>query len=167
LLSDDRDRLLQTKLDGIAAGLADLERTRVTPNNSLNETLTALGHAPLTSPCTAFELLQRPTLDYAGVAGLLGLVRRDAAVEEQLSITARYDGYIRRQADEIRRMRGLEQARLPEDFDYRHVDGLSAEATEKLERTRPQSLGQVSRISGITPAAVAAIAVHLKRTGVS
>jgi tRNA uridine 5-carboxymethylaminomethyl modification enzyme len=165
LLDEHRCRRLDDKLRAVARGLRDLRAWRVTPSSAVNEALSARDQAALASPCTAFELMQRPGLDYAAVAELTGLARYDGEVEEQLSITARYDGYIKRQGDEIARLQRLERACLPIDIDYGEVDGLSWEAREKLARTRPQSLGQVSRISGITPAAVAALAVHLKKTG--
>ena len=116
-----------------------------------------------TSPLSAFELLSRPELGYADVARVADLARHDADVEEQLAAEAKYAGYISRQTGEIERLRGLESAQLPRDFSYADVAGLSVEATEKLGRVQPRSLGQAARISGITPAAVAAVAIHLKK----
>jgi len=87
------------------------------------------------------------------------------AVREQVEIQAKYDGYIRRQLDEIRRSRRFEEQRLPEDFDYAGVRGLSHEVAQKLGEVRPETVGQASRIPGVTPAAVSLLLVHLKRRG--
>ncbi len=115
-------------------------------------------------PASAFEMLGRQDFDYARLAGPLALPRLDAVLERELETEAAYAGYIERQRCEVGRMRGLEAARLPVDLDYGQVAGLSFEAREKLTRTRPASLGQVSRMSGLTPAAVSALAIHLKKT---
>ncbi len=112
---------------------------------------------------SARQALRRPNTDYASVAARAGLPRYDREVEEQLEIRARYEGYIRRQEREIERMKRLEATRIPEDFDYSKVPGLSEEAREKLSRIRPRSLGQVGRISGLTPAAVTAVAIQLRK----
>ena len=99
------------------------------------------------------------------VAELADLERFPPEVELQLTTEASYHGYVERQRAEIERMRSLEDAALPSELDYAGVDGLSSEAREKLMRVRPSSLGQASRISGLTPAAVSALAVHLKKLG--
>jgi len=164
LLNERRRNRLQDKLATVARSLTLLTSTRVTPQASTNEALSRVGAPPLAAPISALELLRRQAVDYRLVADLVGLPRMDPEVERQLEITAIYDGYIQRQEEEIERLRGLESTALPPDLDYRDVDGLSVEATEKLERVRPRSLGQASRMSGLTPAAVAALAIHLKKT---
>jgi tRNA uridine 5-carboxymethylaminomethyl modification enzyme len=90
----------------------------------------------------------------------------DAGVAKQVEIEIKYEGYIKRQMSEIERFRHLEHIRLPEDFDYHGVHGLSNELKEKLSAVRPASLGQASRISGITPAAISVLMVALKALGV-
>ena len=97
------------------------------------------------------------------VADHLRLNKRDEAVAEQIEIAARYAGYIGRQADEIARQDQLETARLPADFDYLALNGLSIEARQKLSAQRPETLAQASRMPGITPAAISLLWVHLKR----
>src|SRR4029453_4530679 len=87
----------------------------------------------------------------------------DPVVAEQVEIAARYSGYIDRQRDEIERQRGDETLRLPPDLDYRTVRGLSTEVQQKLNLHRPETLGQAARISGVTPAAISLLLVHLKR----
>jgi tRNA uridine 5-carboxymethylaminomethyl modification enzyme len=88
-----------------------------------------------------------------------------AAVAEQLEIQAKYAGYIGRQGDEIARARAQDDQRVPGDFDFERVRGLSAEVREKLTRVRPATLGQAARIPGVTPAAVSLLLIHLKRQG--
>jgi tRNA uridine 5-carboxymethylaminomethyl modification enzyme len=87
----------------------------------------------------------------------------DVIVAEQVEIQAKYEGYISRQRIEVDRRKGAESTRLPADLDYRDVRGLSAEVQQKLNRYRPETLGQASRISGVTPAAISLLLVHLKR----
>ena len=86
------------------------------------------------------------------------------AVAEQVEIATKYEGYIDRQDDEVARNRAQEDARLPRDLDYRTVRGLSIEVQQKLNQHRPETLGQAARISGVTPAAISLLVVHLKRT---
>jgi tRNA uridine 5-carboxymethylaminomethyl modification enzyme len=114
---------------------------------------------------SALELLKRPELGYAEVLGLLGGAQLVCAPEvaEQVEIQAKYHGYIERQRGEVERRRDVETLRLPGDIDYDAVRGLSAEVRQKLGQQRPETLGQASRISGVTPAAISLLLVHLKR----
>jgi tRNA uridine 5-carboxymethylaminomethyl modification enzyme len=107
-----------------------------------------------------YELLRRPTESYAR---LVQDPVADAAVAEQLEIQAKYEGYIERQRAEVERCAALETRPLPMNLDYREVRGLSAEVQQKLNRHRPQTIGQAARISGVTPAAISLLLVHLKR----
>jgi tRNA uridine 5-carboxymethylaminomethyl modification enzyme len=161
-------RETQRKKEAIDVELGRLERMPVRPTEAVNQVLVAAGQSPLASPASALELLRRPGLDHATVSRIAG-PRDDGEspkeVRLQVEIAAKYEGYIRRQEVELERMRRLEHTLLPEDLPYDQVDGLSNEATEKLSKVRPRSLGQVTRISGLTPSAVAALAVHLKKTG--
>ena len=163
LLSRERLSAVAKKREDLSRAFSELRTRRVAPSDELNRALADLAEPPLATPCSAFELLRRPSLGYAQIAVLVGLARYAAAVEEQVEIAAKYDGYIRRQLAEVDRMRDLEGTLLPSDIRFNEVRGLSAEAEEKLTRVRPRSLGQASRISGLTPAAVAAIAIHLKK----
>jgi tRNA uridine 5-carboxymethylaminomethyl modification enzyme len=121
----------------------------------------------------ALDLLARPRVSYRGLMCLPGLGpgldldagEEAAAVAEQLEIQAKYAGYIGRQGDEIARARAQDDQRVPGDFDFERVRGLSAEVREKLTRVRPATLGQAARIPGVTPAAVSLLLIHLKRQG--
>jgi tRNA uridine 5-carboxymethylaminomethyl modification enzyme len=108
----------------------------------------------------AYELLRRPELHYADVAPL---PHAAPAVAEQVEIQAKYEGYILRQRDEIARRTAMEERVLPAMLDYRDVKGLSAEVQQKLNQHRPETIGQAARISGVTPAAISLLLVHLKR----
>jgi tRNA uridine 5-carboxymethylaminomethyl modification enzyme len=164
LLSEKRLAALRSKHQAIDRGLAALRTTRLRPDGETQRRLEQIGQPPLAGPTTAYDLLRRPDIDYAAVAAVVdGVVRYGSEVERQIEIEASYDGYVQRQLDEIQRMSGLDDARIPSDLDYGNVQGLSAEATEKLRSVTPQTLGQAGRISGITPAALSAIAIHLKR----
>jgi len=107
-----------------------------------------------------YEMLRRPEITYAA---LVSEPVDDRAVAEQVEVQAKYEGYILRQQAEVERRKAAEEAALPDDLDYREVRGLSAEVQQKLSRHRPATIGQASRISGVTPAAISLLLVHLKR----
>jgi len=143
-----------------------LETTRINPellDPSLQ--IEVLGQA-LSRETTLMSLLKRPEVRYADLLRLpgAGTGQRNKAVAEQLEIQARYSGYIERQQEEIRRQRRHESTPLPSEFDYMNVSGLSTEIKQKLTDYRPATLGQAARISGVTPAAISLLLVHLKKT---
>ncbi|MEK7840664.1 MAG: tRNA uridine-5-carboxymethylaminomethyl(34) synthesis enzyme MnmG, partial [Pseudomonadota bacterium] len=108
--------------------------------------------------------LRRPEADYATLLRLAGETpHADAEIAQQLDIEAKYSGYLNRQRLEIEQHRRHEDTRLPDDFDYCHVVGLSHEVRQKLANHRPSTLGEASRLSGMTPAAISLLLVHLKR----
>ena len=153
----------------VHAAIAQLETTTVTAETEANRLLEALGTAPLKQSTTLAQLLRRPDLGFADV---WALGRFDgepprADVAAQVEVTVKYEGYVKRQEDAVRRTARMEQVQIPEGFDYAAIRGLSREATERLAAIRPRSLGQASRIAGITPAALSLLSVHLKRQGVA
>jgi tRNA uridine 5-carboxymethylaminomethyl modification enzyme len=152
------------KREAIEEELSRLGRTRVRPDREINGLLGARGSSLLDDATTLRALLKRPELHYRDLAALDG-DRPDLPLEvqEEVEIQVKYDGYVERQLKEVERFKSMERERIPRDLDYATVHGLSTEAVEKLSRIRPVSLGQASRISGITPAALAALMVHLKR----
>jgi tRNA uridine 5-carboxymethylaminomethyl modification enzyme len=129
---------------------------------------------PLSRDVSAYGLLRRPGMGYADVAALARVGPSETlatleteAVEQwtgSLTIDAHYAGYVERQGTEIERQRRQSDTRLPEGFDYAAVNGLSNELREKLARIRPDDIGQAARISGMTPAAIALLLVHVKKT---
>ncbi|MFQ6021577.1 MAG: tRNA uridine-5-carboxymethylaminomethyl(34) synthesis enzyme MnmG [Acidiferrobacterales bacterium] len=165
LLDDLRWARFCAKRDTIEAERERLASSWVRPEEiSREQAIKALGQ-PLTRACTAFDLLRRPELSYEAIAGLLdeGAVVSDRAVTQQLEIMAKYSGYIERQAREIESHSKHENTALPTQLDYGAVRGLSVEVQQKLNAHRPATLGQASRISGVTPAAISLLLVHLKR----
>lgn len=154
---------VREKQELMDSGRRQMLETAVTPSRAVNERLAQEGQPLIDTPTTAYDLLRRPEASCASVLEIAGLPPMIPEVAEQLTIEARYEGYIERQKEEIQRMQGLESTKLSDDFSYSKVAGLSSEAQEKLSRARPHSLGQASRVSGVTPAAISAIAVHLKK----
>ena len=141
-----------------------LEETILTPGAELNARLDALGTAAIKTPVSLATLLRRPELSLDDVHSLGAShppLPREVAAEIEIGV--KYAGYIRRQEDSIARVRHMEEATIPQDLDYGQVQGLSVEVREKLLSRRPHSLGQASRIPGVTPAAVSVLAIHLKR----
>ena len=165
LIDDARWRAFEQRRTALTGALDGLAETRLTPNAAVVATFARLGVAAPTGAATALEVLGRAGIDYATVAELAGLPRYSSSVERSCEIAATYSSYIRRQEEEVRASRDLEATRLPPSLRYAAVDGLSSEAVEKLDRVRPASLAQAARVSGVTPAAVSAIAIHLRKTG--
>ena len=135
---------------------------------------------PIEHEYNLFELLRRPEVSYAALLTLpinaqgnegefhgqpenSPKIEMDPAVVEQLEISAKYQGYIDRQADEVAKSASYENAALPSDLDYGTVAGLSNEVKQKLAQHKPQTIGQASRVQGITPAAISLLLIHLKR----
>jgi len=152
----------------IENAIARLEATSVTPTEAVNAQLAALGSAPLRLPCSLAQLLRRPELTLADVWPLLGGTDELPPVDcaAQIEITMKYSGYVERQHEAIERAARMDRARIPAQLDYGAIPGLSREVREKLSNLRPRSLGQASRIAGITPAAISLLSIHLRRIGV-
>lgn len=163
LLPAARVEKVSEKSSAISAGLEILKTTMVNPDALLQQRLALLEEPAMSGPGSAYDLLRRPGMTYGKLSRLVDLPPYPREVERQIEIEASYDGYVQRQLDEVRKMAGLESTSIPDDVDYPRVEGLSAEAVEKLQRVEPRTLGQAARISGITPAAVSALAIHLKR----
>jgi len=146
LVDDRRWDLFNRKRDAIAAEKARLHVTFVSAGYSENK--------------PAIDLLRRPEIHYADIPGAAHVA---PDVAEQVEIQAKYEGYIERQRKEVQRREEVESLSLPREIDYRDVRGLSVEAQQKLNRHRPETVGQASRISGVTPAAISLLLVYLKR----
>jgi len=169
VVDDDRWRVFEQKLKLMKSERTRLEQIVVRPQDIPVDN--ALGE--LRKDTTAAALLRRPAVRYEDIVALerVGAARATAELEteqyeqlaQNLAIEARYAGYIERQAQEIERQRRHAELQLPGEFDYAQVHGLSNEVREKLERIRPANIGQAGRISGITPAAVSLLLIHLKK----
>lgn len=169
LVDDERWEAFSRKQEAILREQERLKRTFVQPGNlPADDALRVLGK-PIEHEYSLFELLRRPEVSYEALLSLPGASAGDDQagiddqVRQQLEIAAKYQGYIDRQHEEVERQRGNEHTLLPGNIDYREVHGLSIEVQQKLDKHRPQTLGQASRISGVTPAAISLLLVYLKR----
>ncbi len=162
LVSDARLAQVQAKYAAVEAELQRLEKTHLPPSAQLHAFLQAHASALPKSGVSLADLLRRPELDYAALGELDA--RRpalDAAITEQVEIRLKYDGYIQRQQKQVEQFRQMEKKLLPPELDYSQVPGLRLEARQKLSDIRPENFGQASRISGVSPADVAALMVYL------
>jgi tRNA uridine 5-carboxymethylaminomethyl modification enzyme len=169
LVDDARWAAFCKKRDAVAAEQERLKSTWVNPKIlPAEEALRVLGKS-IEHEYNLFELLRRPEISYANLLTLPGAgnAQTDPLVVEQLEISAKYQGYIDRQAEEVAKSGSYESAALPVDLDYNMVAGLSNEVKQKLAQHKPQTIGQASRIQGITPAAVSLLLIHLKRHNLS
>ncbi|WP_314798444.1 tRNA uridine-5-carboxymethylaminomethyl(34) synthesis enzyme MnmG [uncultured Selenomonas sp.] len=162
LVSDARWARFTAKRDAIEMALAQLRETRLSPSAATEERLAAADIPPLRTPMTLFALLAREG-DYRALAAVFDLPPLADDVREEVEIMARYDGYIRKQEEQIARMERLEARRIPADTDYAAIGSLRLEAAEKLAAVRPRSIGQASRISGVSPADISVLLVWLEK----
>ena len=165
LVDDRRWSAFQTKQDAVAQETARLRALWATPGNALGREVEATLGVAVSRETNVLDLIKRPELDYAKLMQVpsLGPAVADAKVAEQVEIGVKYAGYLDRQRDEIERQQRHENTAIAADFDYASVRGLSAEVQQKLERVRPQTIGQAQRIPGMTPAAISLLLVHLER----
>ena len=165
LVDDTRWEAFSRKKEAVEREQERFKKTFVQPANVPTEKMVEMFGKPLEHEYSLFELLRRPEVSYEAVLtlGEIGLGEVEPAVREQVEIAAKYQGYIDRQTDEVARSRGQENTKLPDDLDYREIHGLPIEAQQKLNAQKPETIGQASRISGITPAAISLLLVYLKR----
>lgn len=165
LISSERYSVFLTKRRMIDEEIARLKRLVFPPSDEVLKYLEDVGSTPISTGVKGDELLKRPMVTYDGMA-VIDKKRPEnlpADVAEQVEISIKYEGYIRRQQRQAEQFRKMENKKLPSDIDYGSIDGLRLEARQKLSRVRPASLGQASRISGVSPADIAVLMVYLKR----
>jgi tRNA uridine 5-carboxymethylaminomethyl modification enzyme len=165
LVDEVRWRAFCEKRDAIEAERARLTAIWVAPGSRHAQALEAQHAVSISREARALELLRRPEMDYRKLVSVEGIGPgvSDPSVAEQIEIQVRYAGYLGRQQEDIDRRRRHEDTVIPDGFDFGQVRGLSSEVREKLEHTHPDTIGQASRIPGITPAAVSLLLVHLKK----
>ena len=153
------------KRDAIEREQARLNELWITPGNAAGRSLVEKLGVSVNRETRVLDLLRRPGMGYAGLMSVdgIGPGEPDRRVGEQLENQARYAGYLDRQQQEIDKARRQETKTIPDDFEFDLVRGLSSEVREKLIRMRPDTVGQASRIPGVTPAAVSLLLVYLKR----
>ena len=166
LVGEEQWRMFNEKREAIEREIQRLKTTWYTPQKLAEDEQIRVFGQKLSREANLHDLLRRPNLDYAALMTLPDAQPETAladSVVEQVEIQVKYQGYIDRQNEEIDSRRDIETLKLPEDIDYSKVKGLSAEVQQKLNQHKPETVGQASRISGVTPAAVALLMVHLKR----
>ncbi len=164
LVSDERyERFLQTK-HAVEDELARLTRTRLSPADA-NRVITACGGSPTNDALTLAELLRRPEISYEALEAV-DSSRSELSyhVREKIAVEIKYAGYIEKQMQQIEKFKKLENKSIPADIDYLSIEGLRLEARQKLDRFRPGSVGQASRISGVSPADINVLLVWLEKT---
>ncbi len=159
-------RSFEQKRAAIEETLSKLSSLKIKPTRRNNDILQQLGSGALKKDVSLQEILKRPEIEF-GQLSIFDPDLRGVSQEvcEQVQIQVKYDGYIRRQMEQIERFQRLEEVNFPKDFDFASVIGLSTEVMEKLKKIRPFSLGQASRISGVTPAAISILMINLKKQG--
>ncbi len=172
IVNDDDFRLYLEKRAKIDRLSEILWQLRIVPNQENNQILSKLKTAPLEQTMPLAELLRRPELEIRDLIHFHARLEEFCEVDyqaalEQVEIQIKYEGYIQRQREEIQRMERLQSLHLPVDFQFEGISGLSREVVEKLVKIRPTSLGQAARISGITPAALSILAIHLRKREIS
>ena len=167
LISEERWVRFNQKLENMELERQRLKSIWVNPNTQGIESLNSLLKTPMTREASGEDLLRRPEMNYEMLTSFdaFAPAMEDAQAAEQVEIQVKYEGYISRQQDEIEKSLRHENTKLPLDLDYKHVKGLSNEVVLKLNAAKPESIGVASRISGITPAAISILLVHLKKNG--
>lgn len=167
LLKEEDYAKFAVRKKAVAEELSRLEEIKVVPNSHINDALIRLGASPIKKPHSLKELLRRPEVSYRDLEffeyDVLDSITED--VVSQIEMDIKYEGYIKRQMEQIDKFAKLEDYAIPESFCYDNIPGLSNEITQKLTKVRPNSIGQATRISGVTPAAISVLMVYLKRDG--
>jgi tRNA uridine 5-carboxymethylaminomethyl modification enzyme len=169
LITKERFERFQERKASIEAEKKRLESFRLLPNPQLQDVFGKKGLAPLSKPQSLAELLKRPELNYEKMQDILQEVKgslelsREDKITSEVEIQVKYEGYIEKQQSHVKQMARLETKSIPSDFDYDQLVNLSTEAKQKLGKLRPQTLGQASRVEGVTPADISYLALHLER----
>ncbi|UVW36308.1 tRNA uridine-5-carboxymethylaminomethyl(34) synthesis enzyme MnmG [SAR92 clade bacterium H455] len=163
LVNDDRWKQFSEKREAIEIERQRLKGTWIQPASDTAEKLSAHIENKLSHEYSLFELLKRPEIDYRIIGSLYPEHQVEPIIAEQVEIDAKYSGYISRQQDEVNRLRRHEKTRIPVDFNYQSIKGLSNEVKQKLTEATPETLARASRIPGVTPAAISLLIVQLKK----
>ena len=165
LVDDARWRHFSEKREAIERESSRLKALWAAPGNALGREVEETLGVAVSRETSAHDLLRRPEMDYARLTRVasIGPGVDDPRVAEQVEVQAKYAGYLDRQAEEIERQRRSEETAIPPDFSYDGISGLSVEVRTRLERARPETIGQAMRVSGVTPAAISLLLVHIKR----
>lgn len=162
-VSDERYAKFIARKNAIEEGLNLLKERKITPSATTLEKLEAMGTPALKTGVRAYDLLKRNDLDYAKIADQFEFPRYTPDVEEEINILVKYEGYIQKQEEQVNRLRKLEEKIIPADWDYESMKGISLEAKQKLIKIQPHSIGQASRISGVSPADISVLIVQIEQ----
>ncbi len=166
LVKQEEYRIFLEKKEAVEENISRISNIRINPTKENNQILHQWGSAPLKKNSSLQEILKRPEIHFKHLLVFdRSLESLPEAVKDQVEIQVKYDGYIKRQMEQIERSKRLEEVNLPENFDFSSLIGLSTEVMEKLKKIKPYSLGQASRISGVTPAAISVLMINLKKQG--
>ncbi|NLJ34318.1 MAG: tRNA uridine-5-carboxymethylaminomethyl(34) synthesis enzyme MnmG [Firmicutes bacterium] len=165
LIGEERYKAFVQKRAALKGAIAQLKAGQITPTQETGRALERLGLSPIRRNMSLAELLRRPEMTYGLLKELADLPDLEPAVREQVEIQIKYEGYIQKQEEQVARFRRLERRHIPAHLDYEGIPGLSQEGRDKMQRLRPRSLGQASRISGVTPADISVLMVYLKKMG--
>ena len=164
LIARDHYADLQAKMNRIAQVIQHLKSSPVKPLPEVNEALGKLNSAPLNNHTTLYSLLKRHEIAYDDLAAFPGWSpESDRFVKKQVEIETKYEGYIKRQFEAIKKLKDQEKKKIPPDFDYASVPGLSNELQTKLARIAPATVGQMERIPGMTEGAISAVLIMMKK----
>ena len=166
LISDERYQKFIKKIDDINKVKEILNATYLGGKKEINEYFVSLGYSELKGGVQAFELLRRPLVKYTKIAEFIPDLRDfllDEDTIEEIEIIAKYEGYIEKQIREAENMQKIENMKIPSDVDYLHMDGLALEARQKLDKVRPLTIGQASRVSGVNPTDVSVLILNVRR----
>jgi len=159
-------KIFTAKREAINSSMEKLAKTMIKPGPEINSLLERLGSVPLRQTCSLKDLMRRPEITLEDLEPLAGLDKElSRGVKREVQLQIKYQGYIDRQSEQVGRFRKLESVCLPDNIIYDGLAGLSNEVIEKLTKIQPRSLGQASRISGITPAAISVLQIHLRKQG--
>ncbi|MBC7189898.1 tRNA uridine-5-carboxymethylaminomethyl(34) synthesis enzyme MnmG, partial [Candidatus Aerophobetes bacterium] len=164
LLPREKYEKVREKAEAIKKEIKKLGSIKIFPGVEINKKLAEFNSSPISSPCYLKDLLKRPEICYSHLKKLLpSFEEAEEKIARQVETEVKYEGYIQREKMEVERLKKMENLRIPTDFEFENIPGLSREVKEKLSRIRPTSIGQASRISGVTPAAIAILTVWLRK----
>ena len=164
LVKEERYKRYIEKKTKVDEEINRLQNTIITPKDETNEFLESIGSVPLKTPTSIYDLLKRPEVKYDDIKSL-DIERPEISelVKTQVEIEIKYEGYIKKQLKQIKQFKKMENKKLSEDINYDNIEGLRLEARQKLSKLKPESIGQASRISGVSPADVNVLLIYLEQ----
>jgi tRNA uridine 5-carboxymethylaminomethyl modification enzyme len=163
LVSESRYLRTESKRQIIERTLDKLRTSHIAPTPEIQQYLLKVGTTELRTGSSLFELLKRPGVTYSGLQSLFSLLPLSIEEQQQIEIVIKYDGYINKQFDQVKRATGLENKLIPRDLNYNDISGISTEAKQKLSAIRPESIGQAARISGVSPADISMLLIFIEQ----